>query len=338
LVYATYSSATNTWSPAQRGPSVQYGDIRQTASKINSRGDFAILYQGFVRTAGSTQDFKTVLWKPAGAGAHQIKNFDVLYVYSSAHLTLDEAGNMLVAAELFQRFSVDIVAFRGTQSGGFGPVITIDNGPSEAQVIGAATSSSGKSIVVYRQWVSPFTFQLFVAQSNSAADAWVVTALGTTADTVAGWSPFVSDNNESRIVSPYRNLLIAEKAGRWSKFTIPTYPLGDYASKGFAFNRNGDFVAVSDTAYGPLRWISYDASRNRYIQAPIASTTVGSSSGFFFGSSELRSVVAAPLVALNIAGQAVSVGLAPYSSLPTASMPNGVVAPDETYLWSFTLN
>ena len=152
LYSASYAVASNRWSAPNLLTDTPSGspDLRQF---IDNNGDYALLYPGWERsgTNGFTNRL-TALWRAAGQSTLHKQFFtDALTGYG---FSMDGNGNMLFAGGVTQNSTTDIIAYRGSVGGGFGPQEILDQRSAAAtyQNMAMGLNGQGTGHVDAEQW------------------------------------------------------------------------------------------------------------------------------------------------------------------------------------------
>lgn len=333
--YATYSASTGVWSTAAGGPSTPSSTY--PVGFTNNAGDIAVLFNSWERSGTTSYtNFQGVAWLPAGQVTMQVKTFVGLGIYEKSVLTLDGSGNMLVAAQIAQNSTNDVVGYKGSQGAGFGTQVLIDQRGSAAELLSAATSSSGKSVIAYRQNNGVISNAIFIATLGPADINWSVVDVGAAASTTSDWIVSVSDLSVGRLMRIYSGQLFSDASGSWRSIVIPTLT-NNISFGNITYNRNGDFVAT-DSQYSLGRWVSFDARRNVYTQASIPSSATGSNIGFIYGFAGGGTSWTSNKIALSGSGQGLIATYGQYDTFPTAQVPFGDGRSGVKSLWGLALN
>jgi Repeat of unknown function (DUF5648) len=333
--YSTYNATSGAWSAAQSGPSSP--SVYPPLGLISDNGSISILFTSWERSGTTSYNsYPGVMFLDVGQTVQQLKTFNLFGIYDPVFLSMDNSGNMLVFGQAAQNGGEDAAVYRGTPSGGFGPQVVIDQRASNAEVLAAATSLSGKSVVAYRQSNGTVTNALFIATLAPGAADWVVIDSGATASTTTGWIATVSDDNVGRVMRPLSPQLFSDFTGSWRSVVVPVPPNSIYIDY-YAFNRNGDFVGL-DSQYNLGRWVSFDARRNKYIQNAIPSNTAGVNSGFVVGFAGAGTSWTSVKAAVSVNGQGVIGAYGQYDVFPTTQVPLGDGRSGVKSLWGLGLN
>jgi hypothetical protein len=318
LVTANYTVATDSWSAAQIVADTPENTF-DTA--INSAGDVVITNFGWVRAATYPYytSYNRVSWRPSSQLAFQSRLFSDVPITAYGNTTLDNAGNMMFTVAGTQAGTTDIISYRGNMTSGFSGPTTLDGRSSAATFVAAKTTSTGKSVVLYKQSNGTVSDTLFAAESISPTDPWTVTDLGSSGS--GTYELFASDDGIFRIQNYSQCRYISNRLGNWAGLDMAADACANYNSGVRYSNRNGDFVKVLT---GPIsRWVSYDAKRNKAIQSFIPSNTAGASAGYVLGFLPTSNTWNGITGALSVNGTAVLISDAAYDTLPTPSAPLG---------------
>jgi len=326
LFTARYLASSGTWeAPVLVGdfPKVN-GDL-----KINSAGDVALKLIGWKRsgTTGYTSA-AAVGWRPTGAASFQTRVFSEANM-GSFLLDLDSTGNMLMAAEVNQNATTDLVAYRGTQSGGFGAPISLESRGAAATLRELSVGNGGQQIVLWSQNNGTAT-TLFAAAATSPTSAFDSTDIGGNGSitSLSGGALAIADDGTARLY--YFDSLYAPKRLSWASGVWATswikFPSSAFNSSWvYGVNRNGDLLVLRP-GYSGGRWGSYDAASNLWIQKPdldLYVLNVGKDAGYF-----------APVLSVNGVGAALMRNQ--FDVLPTPAAPAGD-GRNVTNLWSVFL-
>jgi Repeat of unknown function (DUF5648) len=336
IVSANYNVTSNTWSTAQIVADSPDASQRYLATVMNDAGDVVITNLGWNRTTSYPyySTVNRVLWRPAGQLAFQSKLFTDTFVnYSNA--TLDNGGNMLFAGAATQAGTTDIIAYRGTTTGGFGSAVTLDQQSSAATWVDVKTSLGGKSIITYKQSNRTISDALFVAEASSPNAAWTLTDLGSAG--TGTYELYAADDGVSRLQNISQCVTKTNASGSWASLAMPADGCltGSVYSAFRYANRNGDFYRL---VFYPLgRWASYDAKRNKMVQPFIANNTPGSNAGYILGFPATSSNWSGYIGALSVNGTGVFVSDGAYDYLPTQGSPLGDGRTNYKNLFGFVL-
>jgi len=330
LVIARYLAASGAW---EAPVTVTDSPSTKADLSINSAGDVAMAVTGWKRSGTSSYtSAAAVWWKPNAAATFQGRVFSEVSI-GNFQLGLDAAGNMLVAAEANQNATTDLVAYRGTQSGGFGPQLALENRGAAAQLQAAVVGAGGQQLVIWSQNNGTVT-TLFAAAATSPGTAFDMTDIGVNGAysslstlNYRGWVG-IADDGTARVYHFGAMQRLTWSNGAWA----PTWQAmpGSNFNSAYAFvgNRNGDLL-VAYTGYAGGYWGSYDGTSNLWIQPPkstgpyVLGAATGNGAGYF-------------VPVLSNSGTGALLMLNKFDVLPTATAPAGD-GRNVTNLWGLFL-
>jgi hypothetical protein len=317
--YARYRAATNTWeAPVPLTDASNPGfDVL-----INDRGDLVFLGNSWVRSG--TNSFTTALalfMRAAGETAtrRQLLNAEPI---NASQLSMDAAGNLLMAAQYQQNATTDLVAYRGTAAAGLGAFQVLDTRGAAVTLKHAAVGLNGQQVITWTQ-NNGVKNTTYAASSPSSTASFTVTDLDRLLRSNINWQRLiVTDRGEAIYYDlwPLQRLRWTAAAGWGAAETMPSgLPFSTvFGSDDFAINRNGDLLAW-DLAFADWgRTATYDASRNVVVLAYASTRT--SSPSYVLG---LPVDVGYGQMVLSINGVGFTDLLNRFDVLPTVTAPAG---------------
>ncbi len=315
---ARFLQSTGAWEAPLRTASAPSDT---TTAFINTRGDIAIDFPGWVRS-GTTNyaSRKAVATRSVADAQFTVRTFTVADLGES-QLGMDEAGNLLYAAEASQSGTVDLLAWRGTVGAGFASPQTLDTRSAAVTLRGLATGRNGQQIVFWSQNNGTASV-IYAAASTTAAGGFMVTDLGslqlfgTTVLTIA-------DDGNALLLNRYYGWRVRWIAGAWEATGSLPSNTPTSAFLDCAHARSGNFLCVAIRSFGEGntgRWTTYDATLNLMVQS---AATVSPSPGYVLGVNTINRSVGYSVPVLSIGGVgAVWMGNG-YDVLPSPAAPAG---------------
>jgi hypothetical protein len=197
--------------------------------------------------------------------------------------------------------------------------------------VGAATTRSGRSVVLFKQTnASGISNLLIAAESSTSSPNWQLTEFNTASTNT--FTLFGADDGTLRIINLDSCTQGFNKSGSWSFIAMPA----NCKQFNGSFNRNGDYIGVEYSA-GASRWFTYDAMRNKNVFSSIASGTTGANSGCVAGDGQTTGNWRSYATSLLATGLGVQLIYGQYDVLPTVSAPAGDGRANVNKLWGFYL-
>lgn len=311
---ARYIAATETWeAPVSFPVLANPPPFSSITTRINNNGDVGV----FISDLPSGLAL-TVAWRANGASSFQQRLLGDNPMQQAA-FDMDSTGNMLVAGVVFQNAAFDLVAFRGTMSGGFGPPQTLDTRGSEVFYylpgLGnsrVAVGPSGQQVVIWSQ-NNGIRNAYFAATSESPTAPFTITDLGIDPGTNSlAFRLTVSDSGQA-IFFPGNGKRVRWTGGTWH---APEQLPQSAPFESCSFVRNGNFMCLPGQSLTNGVWGSYDASRN-VMTHPFDSPPSGYVLGYGQGG------VGYSIPVLSVSGAAAMVLLNNFDVLPTPAVPAG---------------
>lgn len=353
-----YTQSTNSWEPAKLITSsrASYGP---PIARINSRGDVAVLYQGWTGSSGETSP--TVRRAAVATLASNQTSFTTslldwqLYnplfgpdVGSTIHLGLDESGNILVAGARWPTGSstltppsTDIAAALGTVSTGFASApSTVDAGAATANLTGSAMGRNGDALMAWTQNNGSIGDSVHAATLTGASGAWTVRDFAVSGTTSGAnvTKAAMDDDGTARLYMGCSVRRWAKSTNTWAAVVSLPVNCALTSTSVVAMSRDGNYLSFNayDSAGSSTgRWASYDASSNTMIHAdvdtsgqPVASYVLGLPAPVFgFASTPLLSTsgVGAVMLQVNM------------DQLPTPAAPLGIGRSGFSNVWGLYL-
>lgn len=335
------------WEPAVR---VAAAPLMATDyyARINSRGDTVLVFQGAkLPQAGSdsfdaANDARVVIARrTAGEAAYRIERSEWIRRASAlrrlsewAHVELDEASNITVAAETNALFGMAL----HTRLDMAQPVIENEGLTHDAAgVYESAVGGGGFSAYTWKSASGPYDIrkpqQAMVY--SPAASQWQNTSI--TPYVQWGDAALVgTDHAEGEFLLYSGCKLTAWRAGAWGATrNLPAYCGRDQPGGVYAFNRKGDYIGLN-WAGQPGQWGYYSYARDQMLkgapgagQATSGDFVLGTPSNLF-GSEPTQLLLAASGLALAVTTNA-------YTVLPSAADAAGVSGAGAAKLWAVYL-
>lgn len=298
---------------------VLVGDTPGTATGaiINNRGDVAVTWPGWVRTGtnGYTGE-NGVAWRAAGQPGFQQQLFTevVRPASSSAALTLDSNGNLLLVTPTQINGVTSLAAYRGTVASGFGALQLIDTVDTDVSLEGLWGGVNGQAVVLWRHVQGGNSVRVAAAIDTPSA-SFISTTLGTPAPvSLTGRSlGSMSDAGAFSLYDLQNCTVIRRTGGQWqASQPVATGACPSAPTYTPVHSRSDKLMAVV-SATG--QWTAYTGSTNTVTQA------LGNlPADFLWG---VPSAAEGRLL-LSENGVGAFVSLNRYDTLPTATSPNGV--------------
>jgi hypothetical protein len=307
--FAKFSISSGTWSSPTLLTDAP-GGLFQVF--LNDRGDLAFLGTGWTRRDVS-------LWQDAiavfsiGAGATELRSqLPGQGSMSNALMGMDDQGNLLLAAQVQQNATNDIVAYRGTASSLLGSPVTIDTRGAAASLRLAAVGRGGQQAVMWTQ-NNGVTSSTYAATAESATAAFSVRDLAYDIDTNTTLVVLtISDGGVAQYLEIgffSRRKRTWSAANGWSDNDAA--PPNELYAHQYAINRNGELLVVdSDGAWG-----SYDNQRNVMVQS------IRTGTRYVLGVSSSAASIGSPV--LSVGGIGFATLLNRFDVLPTPAVPAG---------------
>lgn len=321
MYVARYLASTGAWEEP-----VKVGDYPTTSTNvalgINDRGDVVVGRDGWVRSGTNGYSSRaSVAWLTGGAGFSR-KTFNDAPIPNYS-VGLDAAGNILMAGEATQNGTTDLVAYRGTVSGGFGAQQILDTRGSAATLYRLAVGVNGQQVVVWKQ-NNGSANTLFAANSAGASSDFVVRDLDVHLAFYYGDNDLVvTDSGTSLLYLPWDYKRIRwDVSGDTVVDALPADPGSDFFAS-CRYARNGDFACVHANSGGWTvdgQWILYDSNLNLLVQARVDSSP-GPDYVLGIRTPNKNVNYSAPL--LSTSGIAFLTMQNSYDVLPSASLPAG---------------
>lgn len=317
MLVARYLASSQQWEPP-----VEIGDFPDAdfELRINDAGDVAMLGDGWVRAGASGFALrKAVVWRAAAAASfrRQLLGDGNL---GATGFGLDEGGRMLVAAEIAQNSTTDIVAFRGTQAGGFGAATVLDQRSNAATLDVMDVGRNGQQIVTWRQNDGTST-RRFAATAGAPDAPWAVADFAPMVVTLTDKVMLVvGDDGVGHFHDLYNRKSWRWQSGAWSsERALPTT-----ASLGndwdCAMARSGDVLCTMTGGFNQRgRWNTYDATRNVMVRA----TGSASPEDFVLGVDTINRSAGYARPLLSVSGFGFHWLVNGYDTLPSATAPAG---------------
>jgi Repeat of unknown function (DUF5648) len=359
LVGATFIASTGSWSPAKIIASTNFGgDIN---AKINSRGDLAIMYVGWqIALSGAVENVPALVWRSASSSSSTFQKalfVDAKFNLSSAAraVGLDEVGGLYVAHPSANSFGGSkIIALRGTVDTGLAAPEQIS---AAGQFLQLVTGRNGRTLVTYIENNGTDVLKAALTEPNGTG-AWSSSSLVTSgagfntvrynyAENNAGFAT-VDDQGVVRIQS-LRCYYLEYRSNVWrpEQVSVPNCTPQGLSGDPLLIARNGNYISIENSSFGALRWVSYDAKRNRAVHAVDLNTALTAEDLFFRRVPTSQTQMALDWTrtksALSINGSAVIVTRGALDELPSASATSGVSRPCGngvpciSNLWAFAL-
>jgi hypothetical protein len=242
----------------------------------------------------------------------------------ASQLSMDAAGNLLLAAEYQQSGTTDIVAYRGTVAAGLGTPTVVDNRGAAASLLLSRVGLNGHQAILWTQNNGTQT-TTYAATASTPTETFAVSDMGILSNLVNQFL-FVTDTGQVRYFDGNARRVDWSAASGW---TAPTATPGLGNLSAAAANRRGDRLYVGTN--WPGDWATYDAERNVMVQA-------------FSNGSANAAYVLGVLTNAGFGTRALSISGAGFVSmqnnldtLPTAAAPAGDGRPGVTNLWGALL-
>ncbi len=356
--YATYNAATNQWAPAKAltdSPD-QFGTLKPKPY-INDRGDAVIVYNDWIRTGVSTFSYANrlgVARRPTGQADFQITRYDDV-AYGPLDFSLDEQGNILLVVEVNENSTTNISALSGSVQAGLSPGVLLEERTSPAKFVALRTSKNGRSAVFYQQTDSNGDYSLFGAVRNNGEATWSLTNFKAAYDgsSVSQLRYFATDDDIIKVVDMNGcggfNLAKDKRIGLdWKFFNLPIFckPPSFSDQKYITFNKNGDYFWVDFDSSGELlKWVSFDAARNKFIQGfptnqqeILNDVFVVTGNKYVFGFVPTTSNWKSIALSLSSSGRGFMIADGNYDTLPTINAKGGDGRSTVSNLFGFYFN
>jgi hypothetical protein len=292
-----------------------------SAPQINSRGDIALAVLSGVPTTNFPYYTAVPQIASRAVGAASFSTGNLAGPVSTFDLSLDDSGNMLVAAALTQGGTVDAAVYRGTLSGGFGAAQVLDTRGSAVSTVHGNVSAAGQQVVVWTQ-NNGTRSSIYGATAASPTDSFVVQDLGLTS-----WNWLNPLDDGQFLLVDYDNARrMRWKSGTWTTETIPKWQSGFFDSD-CVVSRTGNGLCVSSSGL----WATYDSALNVVVRSP---NTTSPGAGYVLGFTKSMGFGTRRLSESGIGFTAMSGN---YDVLPTVSAPAGDGRPSVVNLWGWFL-
>jgi len=318
LYTARFLQSSGNWEAPVRTASAP---SEATTAVINNRGDIALSIPGWVRSgATSYASRKAIATRPVADAVFNVRTFTDAGLGES-DFGMDEAGNLLFAAEASQNNTVDMLAWRGTVDGGFGAPQLLDTRGAAVTLRGLAVGRNGQQIVLWSQNNGTASV-VYAAATSTTTAGFVVTDLGSLP--LFGKSVLtIADSGDAMVVNRYYGWRVRWLTGVWeAKTSLPSNTPGSTFLE-CAHARNGNFLCVASDAFGEGdtgRWTTYDANLNLMIQT---ATTVSPSAGYVLGLNLINRSAGFGVPVLSVSGIGNLALFNEYDALPTPAAPAG---------------
>ena len=306
--YAKYSVSAGTWSQpiALTDSPADLFDAR-----ISDRGDLAFLGSGWERSG--TNNFTpnlTLITQGPGEASRRTQLLGAA-LDGNVIFDMDGQGNLLLAAQVTQNATRDIVAYRGTTSTGLGEPQVLDTRGATATLRLARAGLSGEQAVLWNQ-NNGIDTSTFAATAGSPNSPFSVADLGfNIGSNLTLLTLTISDAGVAQFLEVgffARRRLTWTAATGWS--TVGAAPDELYA-RGTAVNRNGD-ILLTDTDGS---WGTYDGGRNVMVRS------IRDNTPFVLGVRSQASGTGS--AALSVTGAGFVTLLNRFDTLPTSAAPAG---------------
>jgi len=262
-----YLREAATWeSPVLLGDSP--GSFELFGVRINDQGDIAVKGIGWARYLTSSHLEVAAVWRRprtnAGFSQQQLGVPGTLVPLSNAILSLDEAGNLLVAGTMppVALASEDLVAYRGSISSGLGPAVILHQHSAAPKIVAAGVGRAGQQAVVWRQTVGVGARD-YVATSSGPTATWQLAELPSGGiGSRAAYALVLGDDASTRVFDLTLNRYWSVVAGvPGSPITLPPDTPGGRSGEACVIARTGDRLCIS----GGQSWSTFDASTSRVV-------------------------------------------------------------------------
>lgn len=288
-----------------------------TGALINNRGDVAVTWPGWTRSGTTVTAQNGVAWRAVGDAGFRQQLFAQVDrpAGTSATLSLDSAGNLLLVTPTQANGVASVVAYRGSVAAGFGAQEEIDSVATDATLEGLWSSVNGQAVVLWRQQQGGSSVRM-AAAIDSASGSWQRSSLGTPAAvTLAGRSlAAITDSGNFSLYDLQNCTVTRRTAGQWQAAqAVVAAACPSPASYSPLLNRSDRMMGVV-TATG--QWTAYNGSSNTMAQS------LGSlPADLLWG---VPSPVDGTLL-LSESGVGAYVSLNRFDTLPSAATPSGVL-------------
>jgi len=325
LVSARYLSATGEWEEPAIVADVPVSGLTAMAieGRMNSRGDAALQIPTWERAGSSYLVRSGVALRSSSSSAYTVEQLDAgvqsgnFMVYTQT-IGLDDAGNVLVGAQLDAAGTTDVVAFRGTVDGGMTSPVVVDARSDRASLQHVAVGADGAQILIWRQ-SNGTTIATFAATSSSSSSAFEVADLGGlegSGGTGGLGTALVRDEERGWIYhQPNDGLKLTFDGESWSAPQETGYPVSYWRSD------SGDAGSAATVGVIGLRryfgdWATFDIATGGVSQP-----ATGDPIDYVWGIE--ANLGLPPDLSLSDSGIAVAVMINAYDVLPSAAKPLG---------------
>lgn len=315
LVTSRYLRASGSWeAPVVVGstPSSTY-----SAALINDAGDVMVRYTGWQRVnATGYTNYPAIAWRANGQAAYSQRLFTDAPL-PDMRSGMDEAGNMVLAAEATQNSTTDLVVYRGTLAGGFGSQTILDQRGAATTLRGLGVGRNGQVAVIWSQ-------NNGVATVTHAATAQAANGSFTLAElAIAGAVDVMVADDGTVTLHHAQNFDVQRQVGgQWSALQNLPSGLDSFGSEIRTYTRDGSFITVGDglsSCSDQGGWATYDAASNTTVKAFSRALTTD----FILGLSTCNKSVGLTALTLSLSGHALAVFKNRYDILPSPTLPNG---------------
>jgi hypothetical protein len=335
---AVLDPVQRTWSPwdvvAPLAESLR-GDILSVA--LNDRGDVALYFP----SSAVPDPVARVYWRSASEVGFRVLNITGQpFGPQLGELTLDDAGGLVLATQVVQGGTTDIVVWRGSVAAGFAGPAVADTRASPATLRALRTGRSGRSFLLWTQDNGSGT-SLYASRFDAAATSVQAQDMGSALLAALPQQPAGAVGDDDvlivpRYISDIRNPMTTCAMLRWpfagaaSLLDAPApCNLPQNASTDWASERGGNVLSHGLA----FNWATYDAALNRQVDASIDTSAVASGPGYAIGVRRPPSIGSSK-VALSRSGIGLLVLTANLDVWPTPATPNGDGRPTVANLWA----
>lgn len=314
---------------------------------INDQGAIAVLLDGMPGMVNTISSHRAaVALRTSTEAAYRIEYLTdlqlgtLLTIGNHVLAGLDKAGRVTVVGEQANASGTrDLVAYRGTVSGGFGstPVAeALEDRSAGANLYAMQVGLDGHVAVVWQQNTATTNNAFLISVRSPVTGAWDPRDL--TADVGTSLSGYyalrVADGVDGD-VSFYESCNAVRRIGGvWQpKVALPTkcgLAAGSTAVSTWAMDRNGNYIGWVGTG----QWVAYDASLNTMVKAAPTGTPVAADYVLGVAKDPRYGITNQTVMALSPKGFGVSVVRSEYTVMPSALAPNGD-AGALANLWAF---
>lgn len=310
---ARFVAANNTWEAP-----IQVASTRSTTLgnvMLNDQGDMLVEVTGWTKVSGSLADTDaTVTWKGRADSSFRQQNITGTNLGTRRQF-LDGDGNLLLVGQASQNATTDIVAYRGTVTGGIGNQEIIDTRGAAATFRDAWMGRRGHVVVMWNQNNGTADTR-YAATLDRAGDAWTLAQLNIANE---GTSPRYAAVNDDGSFTLYSNgLRLIRRSGIWGNYArFSDWGFWNEYYADFAMSRNGNMLVVKN---GNLLknngWASFDGNAGAVVQ-PFPTDATGP--GYLLG---VKSELAGHAY-LSQSGVGFFLSINTFDVLPTAAVPSG---------------